>query len=420
VVGSAHADWDTPVTLSPPGIDALTPDVGVDANGNSLFVWYQDDGTWWRVMARARSSAGAVGPLLALTPAVNSSAHEPNVAVSSGGDAVFAWVRASDEITRRVEIRARSAAGLLANTQRMSSSDGDFRELQLDIADNGDAIAAWVRRANSTEFDSAIEARVRLANGTLRGLRTLSPPCDCTIACDCAEFPALDVSPSGNGFLVWLQRLSEFEYIVRGRGCTAGGVFGGVQTLTSVNSGAPDVAVDDTGNALVVWSRGGPTTSYIQARSRSVGGQLGPIQTIANGAVSRPAVAVNADGDAVIVWRRIVSGNEIIQGRTRSAAGVLGAVRTFSTPGDDTSEPRVEIDDSGNALVVWSHDEGANFRAKSRTLLNTGVLRPVQLLSAAGQDAFLPAVALDADGDAVATWMRSDGNVLRVETARGP
>jgi hypothetical protein len=44
----------------------------------------------------------------------------------------------------------------------------------------------------------------------------------------------------------------------------------------------------------------------------------------------------------------------------------------------------------------------------------------VQTLSSSGRDAFDPHVAVDATGDAVATWRRFDGTHTRVQGAVDP
>jgi hypothetical protein len=71
---SAHATWTAPLTLSPAGQDASSPQVAVDPNGNAVFVWQRYDDTvdcpsdfagapgpgCLRIQTRARSAAGTL------------------------------------------------------------------------------------------------------------------------------------------------------------------------------------------------------------------------------------------------------------------------------------------------------------------------------------------------------------------------
>jgi hypothetical protein len=51
---------------------------------------------------------------------------------------------------------------------------------------------------------------------------------------------------------------------------------------------------------------------------------------------------------------------------------------------------------------------------------SSGVLKALQTLSAAGQNAMAPAVAVNQGGNAVATWRRFDGTNNRIQAAAGP
>jgi hypothetical protein len=76
---------------------------------------------------------------------------------------------------------------------------------------------------------------------------------------------------------------------------------------------------------------------------------------------------------------------------------------------------RVAVDPDGDAVFTWVRSDGTNDRVETRTLSATGTLSAVQTLSSAGQDASDPQVAVDADGDAFVTWTRFDGANFRIE-----
>jgi hypothetical protein len=96
-------------------------------------------------------------------------------------------------------------------------------------------------------------------------------------------------------------------------------------------------------------------------------------------------------------------------------------VQTLSEAGQNAQSARVAVDTDGDAVFTWSRSDGTNFRVQARTRSASGALsRPVQTLSSAGEDAKIPQVAVDATGDAVATWRRSDGANQRIQGVVGP
>ena len=68
---------------------------------------------------------------------------------------------------------------------------------------------------------------------------------------------------------------------------------------------------------------------------------LSPIQTLSAGGqdAENLQLALDATGDAVLVWQRSDGANVRIEARARRAAGVLGPVRTLSAAGQGASDP---------------------------------------------------------------------------------
>jgi hypothetical protein len=232
---------------------------------------------------------------------------------------------------------------------------------------------------------------------------------------------ALDAS--GDAVAVW-QRFDGANTRIEARARSAGGVLSPMQTLSVAGQDAnfPQVAVDAAGDAVVVWARkdgSGPCGSggcvRIQARARSAGGVLGPVLTLSPAGQNSHDfdVAIDADGDAVAVWNRSdgSSGSccRRIQARAISAGGVLGPVQVLSAPGQHADAPRVAVDADGDAVAVWTRFDGTAVRIQARARSAGGVLGPVQILSVGGQSATAPQVAIDAGGDALFVWQRPDG-----------
>ena len=96
----------------------------------------------------------------------------------------------------------------------------------------------------------------------------------------------------------------------------------------------------------------------------------------------------------------------------------VATVETFSPAGEDALSQQVAIDAEGNALVVWSRSDGFHDRIQIRRRSQSGRLSPVQTLSPAHGDAVGPQVAVDANGNALVVWARWNGSSHVIQLRR--
>ena len=165
---------------------------------------------------------------------------------------------------------------------------------------------------------------------------------------------------------------------------------------------------------MVVWADVA-IPHRVQARTLSAAGVLGPIRTLSRAGhdARLPEIAVSTNGRAVVVWEERFNGaTRQVQARTLSAAGVLGPIQTLSQAGHDAYLPEVAVDADGDAVVVWKR-WGSDRRVQARTLSATGVLGPIQTLSppaSLGPESTDngPKVAVDRLGHAVVVWRNDD------------
>jgi hypothetical protein len=120
-----------------------------------------------------------------------------------------------------------------------------------------------------------------------------------------------------------------------------------------------------------------------------------------------PQVAVDGTGRAIFVWALndgttgcAGHGCERVQARVRSADGTLGLVQDLTTSGDDNHDPAVAVNANGDAVVVWVHGAGAGLAG--RTLSSTGTLGPIQAIATNPADGY--GVAIDPNANAIFFW----------------
>ena len=182
---------------------------------------------------------------------------------------------------------------------------------------------------------------------------------------------------------------------------------------------APQVGIDASGDAVAVWARYAGSHTIVQSASRPAGGAWQqPVDLSAMGRdATEPQVAVDPAGNAVAVWARSDGSHTIVQSAWQPAGGAWQQPLDLSTAGQNAKAPQVAIDPAGNAVAVWARYSGTKFIIQSASRPAGGAWTPAVDLSAEGQNAEAPQVALDLAGDAVAAWARFDGSKSIIQSA---
>jgi hypothetical protein len=189
---------------------------------------------------------------------------------------------------------------------------------------------------------------------------------------------------------------------------------------------APQVAETSGGDGVLVWARGtsqcsSPPCSQIEARLRYTptgrikgpGTHLtDPLSDPSQDALS-PQVAMASNGDAVFVWERLdgtiqCGGSSCSRIETRfhsATTDTYSAVQTLSAAGENAHAPQVAIAPNGDSVFVWKRLDGTTqcggsgcSRIQARTRSAPDALSAVKTLSLPGQNAFSPALSVDPDG----------------------
>ena len=94
-----------------------------------------------------------------------------------------------------------------------------------------------------------------------------------------------------------------------------------------------------------------------------------------------------------------------VQARTISRKRALGPILTLSAAGESAFSPQVAIDADGDAVVAWSRFyQETKLQVQARTISRGGTVGPTRILSTAGMDGAGAQVAINSEGDAVAVW----------------
>ena len=183
-------------------------------------------------------------------------------------------------------------------------------------------------------------------------------------------------------------------------------------------------ARDANGNFVVVWQSwedAGDLSSYgiFAQRYNAAGEAQGDpfrVNTTTAGNQMAPAVAMDASGDFIIVWQSAGqdgSGYGIFAQRY-NAAGVAqgGEFQINLNPTGDQTNPVVAMDANGNFVVVWVSPDASGTGIFARRFNANGEPLPgdtgdVPVNTYVGLDQFAPTVAMNDAGQYVIAWVSS-------------
>ncbi len=184
-----------------------------------------------------------------------------------------------------------------------------------------------------------------------------------------AYFAKLGFDASGNAIAVWSQNDGS-QFSVYGNRFVAGTGWGSASLLETIDTQPADfvmnpiLAVDKSGNALVVWPHSDGTRENLWSNRYDVSTGWGSpeLLEIHNETAVYPALAMNSSGTAIVVWAKYDTSTRTASYLSRRYIPGTGwaAEETFNYSQQSYYYADVGIDDSGNALFFWEYDDGTN------------------------------------------------------------
>ncbi|MBK8295113.1 MAG: hypothetical protein IPK93_10205 [Solirubrobacterales bacterium] len=181
---------------------------------------------------------------------------------------------------------------------------------------------------------------------------------------------------------------------------------------------APQVATSPDGSVTVVWVGSDGANDVVQAATREPGYPFSaPAGISTPGAdAEAPQLAIAPDGTVIVLWQRGEGVNQLIQSSARPPGGHFSAPENLTAAGQAAHDPQVAVGPDGAATGVWVRGDVV----QSATRQAGGAFGSAANLSADGQVVGEPRIAIGADGTAVAVWTRNDGVNDIVQAATRP
>ena len=341
---SPGGGFSAPKPLSPEGINADQPDVGIDSAGTATVVWSDFDGASNKIKAVTVDAGGNAG----MVQTLSTDGLSPRVAVAAGGGAVATFLEGG---RIRGAVRAPGATNFDPSVPVSLIGTVEQGDVVADAA--GDTLAAWIR-------NGVVEASRRPAGGAFQSMA------DTVSATAGNSNVVLAMTPNGRTTAMWAHAApNEVQFAERtitpdfasgswspaGRASPAG-----------ISATSPSVALDDNNRAVAVWRATDAGNDLVQSATRESGASFTGYQPLSgtNAVGFASHVDIAPDGTAVAIWVGKSGAQPAIQAARRPPGGMFGAVDDLDL-GNSTSDPSLTLfnpmlalDDQGNAVAVWS------------------------------------------------------------------
>lgn len=239
-----------------------------------------------------------------------------------------------------------------------------------------------------------------------------SSPVSISVASPTANASQVAANLNGNAVAVW-ERSDGLNTIIQAAMLQSDGTWSAPVNLSAAGQNAllPQIAINSSGNAVAVWQRSDGLNTIVQAATLQFGGSWSaPVDlSVAGQDADKPQIAINSSGKAVAVWIRSDGANDIVQAATSQFGGSWTAPDDLSAAGDSADVPQIAINSSGNTVAIWQRFSGASIVQAATLQFGGSWSSPVDL-SVGGQSALSPQVAIGPNGNVVAVWYRFDGS----------
>jgi mRNA-degrading endonuclease HigB of HigAB toxin-antitoxin module len=362
--------------ISPDGSSSRNaPQVAMDNNGNAIIVWGQYDSSSDKQIFLSEYRNGTWNHPDSISDNISpdgNPAYSPKVAMDNNGNAIIVWSQ-YDGSSKQIflsEYRDSTWSHPNSLSDNISLDGSTTTGHQVSMDNNGNAIIVWSQYDGSSKQIFLSEYR----NGTWSHPNSLSD--NISPDGETAISPQVAMDSNGNAIIVWSQYYDDNSYYRIFLSEYRNGTWIHPSSLSDYislhvsgsNATSSQVSMDSNGNAIVVWQRGTSSNKKIFLGEYREGEWLHPISVYDNispdgGKARYPKVAVDDNGNAIVVWSQSDSSNyHIFMSEYRNGEWLhpISVYDNISPDVGDATYPQVAVDDNGNAIVVWSQSDDSD------------------------------------------------------------
>jgi len=414
---SISTGWKPTLTIANGNGDALQPQAAMDAAGNVIVVWSLWNGTFSNrtgstVWSNRYVPGVGWGAAQRIDTSNMNSASSPKIAVDPAGDAITVWSQYDGSMS---SIWASQYANTLWGVPEQVGL-GFWPQVAADAA--GNAVAVW-QQSNLTEGSSSILTSHFTQGVGWSAARVIEGFAGWSQDVIEVFMPKVAMNPAGDAFAIW-DRMSNgggFQVMaIRSVGGLNWDVPVAVGRLVESRSPAPDVAIDSLGNAIVVWDRCtasdlpvAPPLIWTSRYTVGVGWDSEQAIDLGAGFAWGPQAAIDSAGNAVVIWQQSYGPRHNLWSNTYAVGEGWGSATLVERAAGGISDPQITAYGNGNAIAVWSQGDGTRESVWSNVYVEGMGWRGATPIDASLNDEFAPQVGVDSRGNAMAVWQQWDG-----------
>jgi hypothetical protein len=399
-IANADSIWSSPETLSMAGQSSNSPTIALNQLGGATAVWTGNDGSFSRIQASQMTSAGSWGPPVPISLAGQDS-HDAKVVVDSTGLATAVWTGLT-ELGGWSNLQSSHSLNGGPWSTPVSVSNGINATVPDLVVDTfGRVVAIW------HGYDG-VNYHVQTSN-SLRG-GTWSTPVALGVSDKSSYWPKVAVDSAGATVAIWLQD-SDTGLIVESSRSENGGSWSTASLLSvaGIEPSFPSLAIDSAGRNVAVWFSSIGGKNVIQSSTSLAGGSWSvPVNVSSLGFDSYgPKIAIDSSGRATLVWHQVNSaGHLVIEAATSISGGDWSTPLALSAPAIDSGDPLVSISGSDRAFVIWHSFDPATSTCTVQVTdsLNGGSWATAMQLGSCGDDISVMSLASTIGGRTFAAW----------------
>ncbi|MGQ7273870.1 Ig-like domain-containing protein [Marinobacter sp. V034] len=235
--------------------DARSPQIVMDANGDVLAVWEQYDGTRHNIWSN-RYTVGTGWGMAAERVEASSTedSREPRIAIDAAGNAITVWQQNDGSHYNIRSSRHVKGSGWSA-AENIETGNGAAEKPQIAMDINGNALVVWVQSDGTRSYIWSNRYTASVGWGVAETIEANNA--------GSALSPQIAIDADGNALAVWHQGLG--GYSIWSNRYTVGNGWKATAETIETNGGYASnsqIAIDAEGNGIAVWSQSdGPLES---------------------------------------------------------------------------------------------------------------------------------------------------------------
>ncbi|WP_284186858.1 cadherin domain-containing protein, partial [Zoogloea oryzae] len=383
-----QVDWSGVLALTTQGAETLVnttttgtqtenwsaKTVAMDANGNYVVIWMDGSGatdTGIGIYGQRYNASGvAQGAQFHVNTYTTDNQRNPAVAMDANGNFVVVWESNSqDGSSYGIYAQRYNSSGVAQGSEFRVNTTTTYDQIEASVAmdANGNFVVAWQSWSQDLVNTNGIYAQRYNSSGVAQGSEFLVN----TYTTESQTEPSVAMDASGNFVIAWQSfgQDGDNEGIYAKRYNSSGVVQGSefhVSTYTTSNQDLPVVAMDSTGNFVVVWESnqdGSGNGIYGQRYNSSGAAQGGEfrINTTTTNQQQNPVVTMLAGGAFAVTWQSYAQDGSFdgVYMRQYDSSGTALTAETLvnTTTTDYQDVPSIAADEKGHLVVVW-HGNG--------------------------------------------------------------